>query len=152
ATLRPAPNRPVFKGLRLTAFLDADRYIKSAPRNRFVTSAVFEHPRVNLGVNYITATDQTSVRAPRVDSGGYSAWIQPRTKMGLEGVLRFDNVNPNKLRDARKKRSLMGVSYWLKTQGSAQVALFASIEKVNYDALLARANERRLAMSFLFTY
>src|SRR6266851_2108126 len=48
-TLRPLPLGGALKGLRLSAFYDADHYVKDGPRKRFIGNATFEHKWVNAG-------------------------------------------------------------------------------------------------------
>src|SRR4029077_9653578 len=56
-TLRPLPLGGFLKGLRLTAFYDADHYLRNGPRNRFIANATFEHARLNLGADYFSGKD-----------------------------------------------------------------------------------------------
>lgn len=152
ATLRPAPKAPLWAGLRVSGFYDADSYIKNGARHRFISSVTFEHKRLNLGADYLQAADQVSARARRIESAGYTLWIQPRTRSGVEGFLRYDSLKPNTSVEARKKRTLAGLSYWMKSRGSAQAAAFLNFERVGYDRLLARPTEKRLALSCLFSF
>src|SRR5213083_1337895 len=49
-TVRPfATGVPVLRGIRASVFYDADSYVKSAPRNRFIGGLTFEHTYVNAG-------------------------------------------------------------------------------------------------------
>ena len=61
-TVRPFPaGEAALRGLRLTAFYNADHYIKDGERNRFVAQATYEHRYLNAGFDYLRATDQSSV-------------------------------------------------------------------------------------------
>ena len=58
-TVRPFPGGgAAIRGLRLTAFYNADHYIKDGERNRFVGQATYEHPYLNAGFDYLRATDR----------------------------------------------------------------------------------------------
>jgi hypothetical protein len=149
-TVRPLPRKPVLKGLRLTAFYDADKYVKSADRNRFVGSLTFEHKNLNLGADYVDAKDQTSAKLAAVKSNGWDVWVTPRLNNGIEGFFRYDNFKPNKDVDALKKRTMFGAAYWFKTAKSA--AVMADYEGVDYDAALNKAKERRFAIHCLFNF
>jgi len=152
-TLRPVPKQEVLKGLRLSAFYDADHYVKDAPRQRFIGSVTFEHKYVNLGIDYLDAKDQTSTTKPEVRASGFSAWAQPKTTKGIEGFLRYDSLKPSKHVDARKNRTIVGVAYWFKTlKAPAAAALLLDYEHVGYDAPLAKPNESRYALHCLFNF
>jgi hypothetical protein len=52
-TFRPLPmGSPLVKGLRLTAFYDADEYARNDERTRFIFSPTYEHKYVNAGFDY----------------------------------------------------------------------------------------------------
>src|SRR6266536_1739837 len=74
ATARPfARGLMVLRGIRATAFYDADNYLKSAPRNRFIGGLNFEHRYVNAGFEYLSTKDQTpTTRVPEIEGQGYS--------------------------------------------------------------------------------
>ena len=152
-TLRPLARQKTLKGLRLTAFYDHDSPVKSGDRERFVGSGTFEHQYVNLGVDYITGKDQSSVTKPEVKSEGWSVWVTPRTKIGIEGLFRYDDFKPNKSVDARQKRTLAGVAYWFKLpRPGLATAILADYEEVKYDTLLNKPTERRYEIKTLFNY
>src|SRR3954469_25956255 len=73
ATVRPfARSRMVLRGIRATAFYDADSYVKNGPRNRLIGGLTFEHKYINAGLEYLDTKDQTSaLRAPEIDGRGY---------------------------------------------------------------------------------
>lgn len=157
-TLRPLPKESVLKGLRLTAFYDADHYIKNGPRDRFIGSATFEHQYVNLGFDYFTATDQTSglPTGKKVEAEGWSFWVTPRTKVGLEGLFRYDDTKPAKnvtaTAGAQRKRTIIGVAYWFKSEKKDSAAIMADYESVDYDTPLAKPNEKRYVLNSLFSF
>jgi hypothetical protein len=79
--------------------------------------------------------------------------VTPRSTVGVEGLFRYDSLKPNKSVDAKKNRTIVGVSYWFKTIASGvTAALLADYEHVSYDAALARPNETRYALHTQFTF
>jgi hypothetical protein len=154
-TLRPLAPVPIWKGLRLTAFYDADHFIKNGPRDRFVGSATFEHKYVNLGFDYLKTTDRTSGLATGKDvkGEGWSVWVTPRTTVGLEALFRYDDTKPNTSISARQKRTIFGVAYWfIKSEKKDSACILADMEKVDYDTALAKPNEKRFILNALFAY
>jgi hypothetical protein len=133
-TLRPLPKDNVLKGLRLTGFFDTDHYIKNDTRQRLFASLTFENKNFNGAFDYLSTEDKQTGTATEVDSNGYSFWLNPRTNIGIEGFFRYDSTKPNKDVDAKKNRTIAGISYWFKTQKSpTAAALFADYEHVTYD-------------------
>jgi hypothetical protein len=152
-TLRPLPRAKLLKGWRLTAFYDHDSPVKDGSRERFIANTTFEHQYLNLGFDYLDARDRTSATKPEVQSNGWSVWVEPRTKSGLEGLFRYDDLKPNESVDARKKRTLVGVTYWFKlSKPGLSAAVLGDYEEVRYDAALARPTERRYEIKTLFNY
>jgi hypothetical protein len=152
-SLRPLPKTTVLSGLRLAAFYDLDHPVKSADRKRFVGAVTFEHTYVNAGCEFLDAKDNSSATKPVVASDGWSAWVTPRSKVGLEGLFRYDSLKPNKDVDARKKRALVGLAYWFKVQKSPlAAALLADYEQVEYDTALAKPKEKRFELKALFNF
>ena len=157
-TVRPFPLGGNLKGLRFTAFYDADRYIKRGPRNRFIASATFEHKYVNAAFDYLTATDRTSIALPEAKAEGWTAWATPKflslqeSKSGLEGLIRFDSLKPNKSVDARRKRFIVGLSYWFPLLKGPSAALLLDMDRATFDSALNRPDERRYALHALFTF
>src|SRR5262249_54206112 len=144
------PRHDVLKGVRVTGFYDADHYVKDGARNRFQTALTFEHKYVNMAFEYFDVTDQPSVKSPETKGEGWDVWVTPRLENGWEALLRYDSLKPNKSVDAKKNRTIAGVSYWFKTQKSA--ALLADYEHVSYDTLLAKPNETRYSLHCLFNF
>jgi hypothetical protein len=158
-TLRPAPSIPIAKGLRLTGFYDGDHYVRHAVKRRYVGNLTFEHPYVNLGFDYLNAKDQqASAAKPEITAEGWSAWVTPRTPIGLEALLRYDDVKPNKDVSGRKRRYIAGLSYWFPvTKAGIAAALLADFEELRYKDFpagnaLAKPTERRLALHTLFAF
>ncbi|PYS93441.1 MAG: hypothetical protein DMF50_13485 [Acidobacteria bacterium] len=155
-TLRPMPQAGVLKGLRLTAFYDADNYIQGDARRRFIYTATFEHKYVNAGFEHLDAADRSGPVVPaaaEVKSQGYSVWVVPRSPKGWEGLLRFDHLKPNKNVDAAKDRKIAGVAYWFHSlQAPATAALLLDYENVTYDTALAKPDEKRYGLHALFNF
>jgi hypothetical protein len=152
-TLRPFPKMKNLKGLRLTAFYDDDHPVKSADRTRFVGAVTFEHKYVIAGYEYLDAKDNSSATKPVVKSDGWSIWAEPRTRFGLEGLFRYDDFKPNKSVDAKKNRTLFGVTYWFKTmKAGLTTAILADYEEVKYDSPLNKPTEKRFEIKTLFNY
>jgi hypothetical protein len=157
-TVRPFPVAAGLKGLRLTAFYDADHYLKSADRKRFIAMASFEHKHVNAGVEMLRAEDRASASAAEKKADGWSAWATPRFRAsgegrwGLEGLVRLDDLRPDKGVDARKKRTIAGVSYWFPVQKGVSAATLLDYERVTYDEPLNRPDERRYALHVLLAF
>ena len=154
ATVRPAPGLLVLRGLRLTAFWDGDHYVDDAKKERFVAALTFEHPFVNLGVDYLKAKDQTLTTAAEIEAKGWSAWVTPRTPIGIEGLFRYDQLEPDDRNDSKKKRLIAGVSYWFTFfKPGVTAAVLADYENVKYDRFTpARASERRYALHMLVNF
>jgi hypothetical protein len=157
-TLRPLPLGGTLKGLRLSAFYDADHYIKNGPRNRFIGSATFEHPHLNAGFDYLDAKDRTSITAAEVKSNGWSTWVVPRfltvgeSKPGLEGLFRYDSLKPNKNVDAWRHRLIVGLSYWFAFLRGPSAALMVDMDRATFDTKLNRPTDRRYALHALFNF
>lgn len=130
-TLRPLPMSAVLRGLRLTAFYDNDRYVKSDDRNRFIFSPTFEHKYVNAGFDYLKTEDRPLVTATKLDGEGYSFWITPRSTKGIEGLFRYDHEKPNTDAAPVRERTIVGVSYWFPHQGTVSTALLLDYEQVD---------------------
>jgi hypothetical protein len=153
ASLRPAPAVPVLKGLRLTGFYDADHYQQSDKKTRFVGAMTFEHPYVNFGAEWLDARDKATAAGSEVHAEGYSIWATPRTPIGIEALLRYDNLNPNKDGNARKKRTIAGIAYWFPVQKGVSAALLADYETVKYSNYVPASNtEKRWALHTLLSF
>jgi hypothetical protein len=153
ATLRPLPLGGIFSGLRLTGFYDADAPVDGGERNRFVGALTFEHKYANAGFEWLDNEDQPLPTSPTVKSDGYSVWVTPRTSFGLEGLLRHDSLSPDKNVDGEKERDIAGVSWWWYGQTTPiQAALMLDYEKVDWDDVLAKPDEKRYALHALFQY
>lgn len=153
-SLRPLPLGGVWKGLRITGFLDDDHYVQSAKRMRAVGQITFEHPRFNAGVEYLTAKDQTSVTKPEVQARGYSAWATP--KLGTKGwelLLRHDQLKPNKSVDQQRKRNIIGIAYWIPNLNkvtSAVMVDYDRLQQTNFSP--SRPDDTRYGLKLLVNF
>jgi len=151
-SIRPAPGVPVLKGLRITGFFDGDDYVRSGAKQRFLGNVTFEHPYVNAGIEYLDAKDRKTPSVSLVHATGWSAWATPRTPIGIEALLRYDDLKPNKDVSAHKKRTIAGISYWFPVQKGVAAALLADYEQVKYDSPLGKPKEQRWALHTLFNF
>jgi len=151
-SLRPLPKVDVAKGIRLTAFYDHDAPVKDAARNRFIAALTFEHKYLNLGFDWLSTKDRSSVSKPEVKAEGWAVWATPRTTSGFEALLRYDHFKPVKSVDAVKTRFLGGLAYWLKLKSPLAAAVLVDYEKVDYDAALQKPNEKRFEIKTLFNF
>jgi hypothetical protein len=154
ASVRPAPSVPVVKGLRLTGFYDRDHYFANAKRERFIGAVTFEHPYVNLGGEYLDAKDQTSATATELDRDGFSVWATPRTPIGVEALLRYDELNTNKNLSPKpkRKRTVVGVAYWPPLQGGRTVAFLADYSEVKVENVATPSKTKIYALHTLFNF
>jgi hypothetical protein len=153
-TVRPFPGPGLARGLRLTAYVDRDHTVEDAERNRFIASALYEHKFANAYVSYLKAKDQTGVRATAVEADGFSVWLTPKTTFGLEGLFRYDRLNPTEVNDSHKDRVIGGIAYWPKMSvTSVSTGLLLDVEQVKYtDYAPARPTERRIAVHMLVNF
>jgi len=151
-SLRPAPGVDVLKGLRLAVFYDGDNYVKDAKKQRFLANATFEYKYVNAGFDWLDAKDQKTPSSAEVDAQGWSAWATPRTTFGLEGLLRYEELKPNKDVSAKKKRTIVGVAYWFPVMKGVAATLLADYEQVKYDSALGKPKEQRWALHTQFNF
>ena len=130
-TIRPAPSVPVFKGFRVTGFYDSDHYFSDAKKERFIGAVSFEHPWVNAGAEWLSAKDQAGGAAvAELKREGYSVWVTPRTPIGIEALIRYDDLTTNKDLSPKPKRqrTVVGVSYWPALTGGKSVAFLIDYE------------------------
>ena len=136
-SVRPfATGAPLLRGLRAALLYDADQYLKEAERTRLVGNVTFEHRFINVGFEYIDATDRISAlpTAATVHGTGYSLWATPKTSTtgtGWEGLLRYDHLRPNTANQQQQNRMILGVAYWFPHLGTVTSALL-----FDYDAQL----------------
>ena len=157
-TVRPfARNAPLLRGLRVTGFLFADNYIKDAERTRAVGQVTFESRYVNAGFDGIKAHDQPSIRSADVEASGWSWWATPKlpfeSTASVEALLRYDHLQPNALVPADRTRTIAGVAYWFKNQGSYQAALLVDYDGQTFHNFTpAQPKQTRVAVHALINY
>jgi hypothetical protein len=151
-TIRPAPGVPILKGLRLTGFIDGDDYVQKGAKQRLVGQVTFEHPFVNASFEYLDSKDRKTPAVADIHATGWSAWANPKTPFGLEALLRYEELKPNKDVSAKKKRFVGGVSYWFPVQKGVTTAIMADYEQVKYDTALGKPKEQRWALHTLFNF
>jgi len=168
ATIRPFPSGNLSRGLRLTAFQMSDHTVQDADRRRTVALATFEHRFVNMAWSWLDAVDQATPAAPRVPARGQSFWITPRLPLGappvappagvvrasLEGLFRYDRLEPDRDGPRRKQRWIAGAAYWPRVRSASYSAAFLlDYERVTYEHFdPPRPDERRLAVHMLVAF
>ena len=153
-SVRPFPQASVLRGLRLTGFYDSDHYVSEAAKQRALAAVTFEHPWIHAGFEYLDAKDQTTAATREVEGQGFSAWAVPRTPFGLEGLFRYDELEPDDANDSKKTRTVAGVAYWFTfPKPGVTTALLADYERVtNRRFAPARADEKRYALHMLVAF
>jgi hypothetical protein len=154
-TLRPLRMHPVLRGLRLTGFYDHDAVVKNAERTRGIVALTFEHKYLNASFDYLAATDQSSATKAAVDARGFSVWATPRAVNGWEGLLRYDQLEPNRDASGKRKRTLGGVAYWFPHQGNVSTAMLLDVEQVQFAGFIpsqSQPTQRRIAVHGLVNF
>ncbi|HEX4999701.1 MAG TPA: hypothetical protein VFY29_15865 [Terriglobia bacterium] len=149
-TIRPlAKGSAIARGVRITGFYDWDHVATDAPRTRALVMALFEHPHLSAGFEFLDARDQASIMATRVRGNGYSFWATPIFKQkgsGPELLLRWDSFIPNRTNtDAKRNMFIAGASYWFPHDGNVSTSILVDVEGVNYPGT-STPTERRVAM------
>jgi hypothetical protein len=130
-TFRPLPmGSPLVKGLRLTAFYDADEYARNDERTRFIFSPTYEHKYVNAGFDYLRTEDQTTSTKATLDGEGWSFWVTPKSTKGIEGLFRYDHMEPDTNAAPERNRTIGGIAYWFPHQGAVAAAVLLDWEQV----------------------
>ena len=156
-TVRPLPssNSGSLRGIRLTAFYDWDHYVRDNARERLVFQALFEHPKLVAGFDYMDAKDQTSNAAPELKGHGYSAWATPIFKEkgnGPELLLRYDHYVPNRaVPDAKQDLGIVGFAYWFPHVGNVATSLLLDAEIVKFPGT-SLPTQRRYALHGYLNY
>jgi hypothetical protein len=164
-TLRPLAkaDSQLARGFTVTAFYDADHYIKNAERNRFVANVIMEHTHFTAGYDFLNGEDRSpSANNSLVESQGWSAWVTPFLKEkgnGWEGLLRMDRFKPNTTTQSgqEKQRAIAGIAYWFPHPGgAATAALLFDFEQLKFDGfpttLPANATQQRYAVHGLISF
>ena len=151
-SFRPIPRDPVLKGWRLTGFVTMDNYMQNAERNRYILQTSFEHPYVNVGVDYLKTADKASSVLtsgvdlnPTLKGTGIGFWATPKkvyaNGSSIEALVRYDHMKPGGAAgatsitspDAVNERIIGGIAYWFPKQGGVSAALMFDVENVSYS-------------------
>ena len=154
-TIRPLPKgNPTLRGIRLTGFYDKDNYMKNDVKNRFVFEALFEHPHLVAGYDYLDSTDQASRASAYFHGRGYSIWATPifqEKGHGLELLLRWDSFTPSigavdSNGNTRKQEMwIAGTAYWFPHVGNVATSLLFDVEDVKFPGT-STPNQRKWAL------
>jgi hypothetical protein len=102
---------------------------------------------------YITASDQTSATANQADGRGYSIWLTPffqKKGDGLEALLRYDAVKPNKNVDQVRKVTIIGIAYWFPHPGgNATSAILLDFDQQKFPGT---ATQNKIALHGLVNF
>src|SRR5664280_486546 len=153
ASLRPLASVAIAKGWRITGFWNSDNVAKEQKRDRWLVDTTFEHPYVNLGFTYVEATNQASPGASEVKPRDFSIWVTPRTLFGLEALIRYDELKPNKDLEQKQKRTIVGIAYWFNFGHGIVSALMADYTQEKFDNFTpAKADNKFYALHTLFNF
>lgn len=158
ATVRPLATYAPLRGLRLTGFYNHDAYVKDAEKRRAIGAVTYEHPNLNAGATYLSTVDQSRAANPELDGHGFSLFATPKTAKGYgwEGLLRYDRLvqeQSTSSTDGERSRTIAGVAYWFRRQGSVAAAILVDFEHVdNKNYAPARADERRWTLHTLINF
>jgi hypothetical protein len=158
-TVRPfARNAPALRGLRLTGYYVADDYVKGAERTRAVGQVTYEHKYLNAGFDAIDAHDQTSITKANVEAKGWSFWATPKAPRAdgssLELLLRYDRLVPSQAAvDQTRQRTIAGVAYWFRTQGSIQSAVLVDYDGQTFSNFVpSQPAQKKIAVHALINF
>jgi hypothetical protein len=169
---RPLPGHPLLKTWRLQGFWIRDSYMEDAPRNRSMFNTTFEHPYINVGVDYIATTDKVSSAPtngvdlyPTLDGRGWSIWATPKKAFpngsSVEGLVRYDHMKPGGSAsataiaspDGLNERMIAGVAYWFPKQGNVAAALMLDVDTATYSNWTPeRPTQRRIFVHSLISF
>jgi len=117
----------------------------------------FESRYLNAGFDGIKAHDQPSIRNADVEASGWSWWATPKlpfeSTASVEALLRYDHLQPNALVPADRTRTIVGVAYWFKNQGSYQSALLLDYDGQTFHNFApAQPKQTRVAVHALINF
>jgi len=141
-------------GISGHVFYDGDNYVRNDERNRFVASATFQHPRLHLGLDYLNTADQPSAATSKVEANGFSMWATPRSKFGLEALLRYDHLTPDdRQSNQTRTRTIFGAAYWFPLQGTLATALLFDVDTQTFHNITpAPPKQQRVAVHGLVNF
>ncbi len=147
ASLRPLAGMAIAKGWRITGYYNSDRVANDQKKDRWLVDTTFANPYINAGFTYIEATNQASPGSAEVKPRDFSIWVTPRTPMGLEGLIRYDELKPNKDLDPKTKRLILGVAYWFEFGHGVRAAVMADYDREQFDNVTpAKSDNRKYAL------
>jgi len=153
-SLRPLPLGGIWRGLRLTGFIDDDHTVGSAKRQRMFGQVSFEHPRFNAALEVADGKDQTTSSAVEVDSRGWSLWATP--KLGTKGwelLARHDDFKPNKRTSQHTKRDIIGLAYWVPNLNKVTTAFLVDYDSLKSDGFTpVRPDDTRFGLKMLINF
>jgi hypothetical protein len=153
ASLRPLASLAIAKGWRITGFWNSDNVAKDQKRNRWLVDTTFEHPNVNVGFTYLEATNQASPGAAEVRPRDFSVWVTPRTPFGLEALIRYDELKPNKDLDPKEQRTIVGIAYWFSFGHGIATAIMADYTQEKFvNFAPARPDNKNYAFHTLLNF
>jgi hypothetical protein len=162
-SLRPlAHGAMAARGLRVTYFIDADHYVRSADRQRSLFAVTYEHQYLHASYESLWTKDQTSVNKAQVDGKGWSMWVTPKyaiaSKPGasLEALIRYDHMEPNTSAASSSQtrtRFIGGVAYWFPHQGAVSAALLLDYDDAKFNNFTpAQPEQKTLAVHCLVNF
>ena len=90
-----------------------------------------------------------------LDRDGWSAWVTPRTSIGIEGLFRYDELVTDKdvSPKPKKKRTVLGVAYWPPLEGGKTIAFMADYSEVKFDHVTPDPGKTKIyALHTLFNF
>jgi hypothetical protein len=153
ATFRPLPMHPFLRGWRVTAFYDADHYVMNAERKRAIFNTTFEQQHVNVGFDYLSANDQTSVTKTDVHGTGWSIWATPKFGKGVEALLRYESFSPDDTKTTQvRNRSIVGLAYWFPHQGSVSAGILLDTDTRTFTNIASSPTQQNISVHALIAF
>jgi hypothetical protein len=141
---------------RATGFVTRSLAATETPKPACSTASAaltFEEPRVTAGFYELFATDRAARDAPRIDSHGWTAWVNPRLANGWELLARLDRLTVEPSATGRKLRTIDGVAYWFHTPASTSAAVMADVEQTTSSGgAIPEPADRRFALHVLLGF
>ncbi len=86
---------------------------------------------------------------------GFSIWATPRTPIGIEALLRYDELNTNKdlSPKPKRKRFIAGLAYWPKLEGGKTVAFLLDYDELKVENITPLPpKDKRWALHTLWNF
>jgi hypothetical protein len=159
-SFRPLPMHSILRGLRVTGFYDADKYIRSGDKKRAIFNVTFEHKYLNAGFDYLATKDRTSIAKTDIVGKGWSIWGTPRKPFAngssIEALLRYDSMKRDTsatYENQVNERIIAGVAYWFPKQGSVSAALLLDYDQYTFANFVApQPTQKRWAVHGLISF